>query len=707
MEAPSPGSGVPPGERMCNKCRAARIEQRSIMCAGDCGTPMTNHNGKTPQAGKSMCRPCRKKRVAARKLQRDEAGPKQRTKAQMAEEWRRIVEDVNGGKMLDEYQGAAQPVAVECAKGHVREVRPADVIYAGSPFCIICDGKFRSVDQMAEVWRGTVEDGGGEMLDEYHGADQPHQVRCAIGHVTTVIPARVIYGGGVVCLPCGGGKYRSRPELAELWRSIVEDVNGGQMLDEFHGTGEWHRVQCAQGHRYTVRPTDILYRGYPFCHSCDGLRKRTAELVEPWRHMVEDIHGGKALEEFHGQSEPHLVECRAGHVRKVNPSGILYGKQGLCAICAGNDPETAERQFHANVKALGGVVRPYGEWLGTQANHPITCAEGHDREIRPHALTSGQGLCAICAGNVWGAGEAAFRSRVAEVGGTCLYDAWGGANTGHKVRCAVGHINYPAPAGVVSRGQGICRTCSGHDGVLACQDFFATARSLGWEVLGQWKKADIKVPVRCSKGHEFDALPRDTVRAAKNKWTGCWECSGLKFGISEDRFLTILAEQGAISLETHWMGSNRPHRIRCRDGHETSPSPGGVLGGVGICRFCAHRRAWDHFYVVTNQADAIVKPGVTSGDPRPRLKDHHAEGYTTVERSISVPDARELEIAVLGALRDAGEVPIRGVEYFDIGSLATILDIVDNWPVAAVATQVEIEATILAYGQLTLFAEAV
>jgi len=115
---------------------------------------------------------------------------------------------------------------------------------------------------------------------------------------------------------------------------------------------------------------------------------------------------------------------------------------------------------------------------------------------------------------------------------------------------------------------------------------------------------------------------------------------------------------------------------------------------------------WDHFYVVTNQDTAIVKPGITSGDPRPRLKDHYADGYTTVERSVSVPDARALELAVLGALRDAGEISVRGVEYFDIGALPTILDIVDNWPVATEVDQVESEDTISACGQLTLYAEA-
>ncbi|UQA92133.1 hypothetical protein [Streptomyces halobius] len=43
------------------------------------------------------------------------------------------------------------------------------------------------------------------------------------------------------------------------------------------------------------------------------------------------------------------------------------------------------------------------------------------------------------------------------------------------------------------------------------------------------------------------------------------------------------------------------------------------------------------------------------------------------------PEARKLEDACIAAMRDAGEKPVRGREYFHIRTLGTILDLVDGW----------------------------
>ncbi|WP_159393653.1 GIY-YIG nuclease family protein [Streptomyces albus] len=88
------------------------------------------------------------------------------------------------------------------------------------------------------------------------------------------------------------------------------------------------------------------------------------------------------------------------------------------------------------------------------------------------------------------------------------------------------------------------------------------------------------------------------------------------------------------------------------------------------------------FYVVTDKDANTVKFGVTSGDPRPRLKNHARDGFNTIVRLIKgLPgdQAPRLERAVLGALRDAREAPIRGREYFPGRALGLVLDVVDGW----------------------------
>jgi hypothetical protein len=105
------------------------------------------------------------------------------------------------------------------------------------------------------------------------------------------------------------------------------------------------------------------------------------------------------------------------------------------------------------------------------------------------------------------------------------------------------------------------------------------------------------------------------------------------------------------------------------------------LQGFGICRACAGK-VWDVFYVVVDNENGIVKFGITSGDPRPRLYRHACDGLNSVIRLIEgLPNdvAPRLERAVLAALRDAREEPVRGVEYFPASALGLVLDVVDGW----------------------------
>ena len=104
------------------------------------------------------------------------------------------------------------------------------------------------------------------------------------------------------------------------------------------------------------------------------------------------------------------------------------------------------------------------------------------------------------------------------------------------------------------------------------------------------------------------------------------------------------------------------------------------MGGQGVCRQCGRGKGWDVFYVVASSE--AVKFGITTGDPRPRLKDHRLHGYRDIIRLVTgLPDATALaaEDAVRSALTLAGESPLQGREYFPMHCLALILDVADSW----------------------------
>jgi hypothetical protein len=271
---------------------------------------------------------------------------------------------------------------------------------------------------------------------------------------------------------------------------------------------------------------------------------------------------------------------------------------------------------------------------------------------------------------------AAFRARVEELGGTVLEPEWLGVDTPHRIRCREGHYSTPRPT--MTKTGGICRACAGQDPATAEAAFRARLAELGAVLLeSKWLGSQKPHRVRCSAGHECAASPRQAKRGGV-----CITCAGKDPAVAEAKFRTRVAELGGTLLEPKWLGNNSPHRIRCAAGHEVAPHPGGVQRGQGICRICAGQ-VWDAFYVVADEVSELLKFGITSGDPRPRLEKHERAGFDTVLRlATSLPKdvAPELERNIRFALRDAGEQPAKGREYFPLRVQALVLDLVDNHP---------------------------
>ena len=274
-----------------------------------------------------------------------------------------------------------------------------------------------------------------------------------------------------------------------------------------------------------------------------------------------------------------------------------------------------------------------------------------------------------------------FRERVEAQGGTVITSGWKTNKTPMLVRCKAGHLAMPRPDNV-KKGRGICRYCAGQGTTTeqAAENFRSAVADQGGEVLEPvWLGADTPHRIRCAEGHETTVRPTHVQQGRGI----CRFCAGRDSGQAWKGFRSAVADQGGEVLEPVWLGNNTPHRVRCAEGHETTVQPGHVQQGHGICRYCAGK-VWDAFYIVANDDNGVIKFGITSGDPRPRLRNHRADGF---ERVILVradfPEARDLETRVIRALDDAGEHPVRGREYFPARVLATVLDVAGHGAGAA------------------------
>lgn len=377
-----------------------------------------------------------------------------------------------------------------------------------------------------------------------------------------------------------------------------------------------------------------------------------------------------------GSGVPHQVRCAADHPCSPRPGSVRQG-QGICRVCANCDPATAEASFHARLAKQGATLLD-SVWKGSNSRYLVRCAVGHECTPRPGSLIRGGSACQVCAGRSSEAAWSAFRSAVEAQGGTVIERVWRGGNAPHAVVCVKGHDCSPHPASVVHGGQGICLTCAGQSPDVAAMAFRAGVAALGGTLLDQvWKGNKHSYAARCARGHDCQASPGNVRKGGGI----CSICSGVDKATAAAAFRASLDAVGAVMLEPY-RGAHTPVRVLCARGHHCRPRPANVRIGHSVCGECAIREA-DALYVVRDEENDVVKIGITSGDPRPRLGVHARDGLDEVLRlHVGLPRgvAVELERTILAALRDAREEPVRGREYFHSRALALVLDLVDNHP---------------------------
>jgi hypothetical protein len=174
-------------------------------------------------------------------------------------------------------------------------------------------------------------------------------------------------------------------------------------------------------------------------------------------------------------------------------------------------------------------------------------------------------------------------------------------------------------------------------------------------------------------------LAQEQARAAEKAGTDRFTCAGKDPAAAEAGSRARLEELGATLLEPEWRGVDNPHLVKCREGHLTRPAPTNARQGHGICRFCAGSE-WDVFYIVTGSG--IVKFGITTGTATTVSPSTPPRGSptsstwqpTSPAQSHSTPRTPSRPL-----WPTAGEIPVRGREYFEISCLALILDVASSW----------------------------
>ena len=289
-----------------------------------------------------------------------------------------------------------------------------------------------------------------------------------------------------------------------------------------------------------------------------------------------------------------------------------------------------------------------------------TCGRG--RDLKPRAATV--------------AAEAAFRKRLIELGVVLLEPQWRGATARYACRCPAGHLCSVSPH-KLGQGRRPCAKCPEGIDLAAEQKFRDAVAQAGGTVTGEYADTRTPVEVTCPDGHKNKIFPTGVIQGRGI----CRTCAGKDPADCERRFREAVAAQGG-TCPGIWINAATAVSCICRAGHSCRPQPSSVLRGQGICSVCAAGGEWDIFYLATDPVAGLVKFGITTRDPRPRLRTHASHGFTQIVKlAAGLPGsvARDTENAVKSALALANERPLRGREYFDISCLPLILDVASGW----------------------------
>lgn len=188
--------------------------------------------------------------------------------------------------------------------------------------------------------------------------------------------------------------------------------------------------------------------------------QRSADSEVDYKIYLAKINAVPMWDEWKGTNQPHKLQCEFGHTVYPRPNDVQQG-QGICRVCAGRDPQSAATRFRQRLIELNATPL-WTVWLGANEPHKILCEFNHLCTPSPNNVMRGQGICKICARQDPIFAEQNFMNLLEELGATPVWDKWIGANKPHKVICRNDHECWVYYSNIYN-GRGVCHFCAGMD----------------------------------------------------------------------------------------------------------------------------------------------------------------------------------------------------------------------------------------------------
>ncbi|MDD4930681.1 MAG: hypothetical protein PHG66_00810 [Candidatus Colwellbacteria bacterium] len=378
----------------------------------------------------------------------------------------------------------------------------------------------------------TIDNLKGKVVGKYTGDGNPVECVCEKGHVCHPRPTHIKQGRGM-CFACSGKDSKTAEN--NFYKNII--LLGGKVLGEYTGNDKPVECLCSNGHICNPRPGSIQ-QGQGMCIICSGLDSKTAEN-NFYKNII--LLGGKVLGEYNGNDKPVECLCSNGHICNPRPGSIQQGK-GMCIICSGLDPKTAEYNFYKNVTLLGGKV--IGKYVNSTTQVECICCNNHQCYSNPSSLQQGKGMCIICAKQDPKTAEDNFHKYVSTLDGKVI-GKYVNSYTQVECICSNGHTCNPYPCNI-SKGLNICKICAGQDLQTSTDKFIKNIHKLGGKVIGTYINNRMRVECICIANHKCWPIP-SSIQQGQGM---CPKCAKTSFSKISFEFLDGICLSQKISLQT-------------------------------------------------------------------------------------------------------------------------------------------------------------
>jgi hypothetical protein len=233
---------------------------------------------------------------------------------------------------------------------------------------------------------------------------------------------------------------------------------------------------------------------------------------------------------------------------------------------------------------------------GSNKKVPWRCAEGHEWEAVIASRARGNG-CPFCSGHRVLPGTNDLLTTDPNLASEAMFDPTTVSQGSEKKvpwRCAEGH-EWEATVKGRTRGDA-CPYCSGRRVLPGFNDLVTTDPDLASEALfdptAVTRGANRKVPWRCMRGHEWEAVIADRARG-----NGCPYCSNRQIFPGFNDLATthpVLASEALFDATKVSFGSSAKKIWRCAEGHEWAATTASRATGGG-CPVCLGRRVLPGF----------------------------------------------------------------------------------------------------------------